>query len=117
MSTARELLDANLHRVFGNRDAASRREAIDAIYTVDVAFSDPEGTTFGRDALEQKAASLIDTAPDDFVFAAEGPDYLGAGTAALAWSFGPAGSPVARGIDVITVEDGRISSLSTLLHR
>jgi hypothetical protein len=61
MSTARELLDANLHRVFGNRDAASRREAIDAIYTVDVAFSDPEGTTIGRDALEDGRISSLST--------------------------------------------------------
>jgi hypothetical protein len=116
MSTARELLEVNLHHVFGNRDAASRREAIDAFYTVDVAFADPDGTVVGRDALEAKAAALIDTAPANFVFASEGPDYFGADTAALAWSFGPAGSPVARGIDVITVEEGRISFLRTLLH-
>jgi hypothetical protein len=61
MSAARELLDANLHRVFGNRDAASRREAIDAIYTVDVAFSDPEGTTIGRDAVEDGRISSLST--------------------------------------------------------
>jgi hypothetical protein len=61
MSAARELLDANLPRVFGNRDAASRREAIDAIYTVDVAFSDPEGTTIGRDAVEDGRISSLST--------------------------------------------------------
>lgn len=116
MATAKELLDANLHSVFGNRDAASRRAAIDATYTEDVTFSDPEGTVTGRDALEAKASSLIDTAPADFVFAADGIDYVGADSAALAWTFGPVGAPVARGIDVITIENGRISDLRTLLH-
>jgi ketosteroid isomerase-like protein len=116
MSTAHELLDMNLLRVFGNRDAVSRREAIDAAYTEDVAFTDPEGTVTGRDALEAKAAALLDGAPADFVFERDGVEYSGAGSAALAWTFGPSGSPVARGIDIITVTDGRISSLRTLLH-
>lgn len=116
MSTAHELLDANLHRVFGNRDARSRREAIDATYAEDVTFSDPEGTVTGRDALEAKAAFIIDAAPSDFVFVPDGVEYVGAHSAAVAWAFGPLGAPVARGLDVITIRDGRISALNTLLH-
>ncbi|WP_382310123.1 nuclear transport factor 2 family protein [Herbiconiux sp. UC225_62] len=116
MATIAELLSANLHQVFGNRDATSRRAAIDATYTEDVAFTDPEETVTGRDALEAKAAGLIDGAPADFVFADDGLAYTGSDTAALAWTFGPSGAPVARGIDIITVHDGRISALRTLLH-
>jgi ketosteroid isomerase-like protein len=115
MADTRELLTANLHRVFGNRDSASRREAIEATYTDDVAFTDPEGTVTGRDALEAKAAGLIDGAPADFVFAEDGTAYTGTDSGALAWAFGPLGSPVARGIDVITVREGRISALRTML--
>lgn len=116
MSTAKELLDANLHAVFGNRDAASRRTAIDATYSEGVTFTDPEGTVTGRDALEAKAASIIDAAPADFAFAAEGVDYFGADTAAVAWAFGPAGASVARGLDIISIENGQITALHTLLH-
>jgi hypothetical protein len=116
MGTVRELLDTNLLRVFGNRDATTRREAIEASYTDDVSFSDPEGTVTGRDALEAKAAALLDGAPADFVFEPVGVEYSAADSAALAWTFGPSGSPVARGIDIITITDGRISSLRTLLH-
>jgi hypothetical protein len=116
MSTARQLLEANLHRVFGNRDAASRREAIELTYADDVAFTDPEGTVTGRDALEAKAAALLDGAPADFVFEEDGVDYSSPDSGALAWKFGPSGSPVARGIDVITIRGGRISTLRTLLH-
>jgi ketosteroid isomerase-like protein len=116
MATATELLAANLHQVFGNRDAASRRAAIEATYADDVEFSDPEGTVTGRDALEEKAAALLAGAPDEFVFVEDGIVYSGRDSAALAWAFGPSGNPVARGIDVITVRDGKIATLQTLLH-
>lgn len=115
MASVIDLLHANLHRVFGNRDAADRRSAIDDTFTEDVVFHDPEGSATGRDELEAKAAALIDGAPADFEFVEDGIPYIGDDTGALAWTFGPAGAPVARGIDIITVRDGRIAELRTLL--
>ena len=115
MPTITELLTAQLHDVFGNRDAASRREAIERIYAEDVVFTDPEEQVRGWDALEAKAAGLLDGAPADFSFAEVGPVYAGEASGVLAWTFGPAGAPVARGVDVIEVRDGRITSLLTLL--
>jgi ketosteroid isomerase-like protein len=113
--TIAELLAANLHEVFGNRDAAARRAAIERVYAEDVEFVDPEGEVRGWDALEAKAAGLLAGAPVTFAFAEVGPVYLGDGTGALAWRFGPAGEPVARGVDVVEVRDGRIHTLRTLL--
>ena len=115
MPTISELLHANLHDVFGNRDATARREAIERVYAEDVVFTDPEGAVTGWDALEAKAAGLVDDAPESFAFAEVGPAYLGAGSGALAWTFGPEGAPVARGVDVIEVREGRIASLLTLI--
>ena len=115
MSATVDLLDANLHKVFGNRDVESRSAAIRQVYAADVAFTDPDETVVGWDALEAKAAGLIDATPESFVFAEEGPRYVDGNFGVLAWSFGPAGSPVARGIDLITVVDGRISQLRTVL--
>ena len=115
MADVSELLDANLYRVFNTRDADARRRAIDEIYTDDVTFTDPESTVTGRDALEERAAALLSDAPATFEFAADGPRYLGTDTGALAWRFGPPDAPVARGVDVITVRDGRISELRTML--
>ncbi|WP_395242764.1 nuclear transport factor 2 family protein [Agromyces sp. MMS24-K17] len=115
MASVTELLNANLHEVFGNRDAEARGRAVEAIYTDDVAFTDPEGTSVGRAALGQKAAALIDGAPAEFGFTADGIAYTGDDTGALAWAFGPAGSPVVRGIDIITVRDGRIAAIRTLV--
>ncbi|MEU6841674.1 nuclear transport factor 2 family protein [Streptomyces sp. NPDC046716] len=109
-----DLLAANLHEVFGNRDPASRRAAIDRIYTEDVVFTDPEGVTTGIDALEDKAATLLTNAPADFEFTEDGQRYAGPLTGALAWTFGPPGTPAVRGIDVITVRDGRIATILTM---
>lgn len=115
MPTITELLSANLHEVFGNRDSASRRAAIERVYAEDVSFTDLEGEVRGWDALEAKAAGLLGGAPESFAFAEAGPAYLGADTGALAWTFGPESAPVARGIDLIEVRGGRIHSLRTLL--
>lgn len=116
MSSVPDLLAANLHEVFGNRDTAARRAAIERVYTEDVTFTDPEGTVTGWDALEAKARDLLEKAPAGFVFSEEGRRYSGPATGALAWSFGPPdGEPAARGIDIITVRDARIATLVTIL--
>lgn len=114
MHDVTDLLTANLHDVFGNRDPASRRAAIDRIYTEDVVFTDPEGVTTGRDAIEDKAAALLANAPADFEFTEDGRRYVGADAAALAWAFGPPGAPAVRGIDIITIRDARIATVLTM---
>ena len=111
----RELLDANLHRVFGNRDADSRRAAVREVFAEDVVFIDPEATVTGWDELERKAAGLIDGLPASVAFTEVGPHYIGDGFGALAWRLGPAEAPLAQGVDVITVGDGRIVELRTAL--
>lgn len=110
-----ELLEANLHRVFGNRDAQSRRSSIEETFAEDVTFSDPDETVVGWDAVERKAAGLLADARADFVFADDGLAYIAGDLGVQAWAFGPAGAPVVRGVDVITVRDGRIVELRTAL--
>jgi SnoaL-like domain len=115
MPDARALLYANLHEVFSERDPDARRAAIERTYAEDVKFIDPEGELVGRQALNDRAQQLLDDAPADFVLEEDGPRYVDTDTAALAWRLGPPGSPVARGIDILTVRDGRVSVLRTLL--
>ena len=50
-----------------------------------------------------------------FVLEEDGPRYVGTDIAALAWRFGPPGRPVARGIDILTIRDGRVSAVRTLI--
>lgn len=49
------------------------------------------------------------------MFEEDGPRYVGTDTVALAWRFGPPGSPVACEIDIRTVRDGRVSVVRTLI--
>lgn len=112
-----DLMTANLLRVFGERDAAARRAVIADTYAEDVVFSDPEESVTGHAALDAKAQGLLDAAPG-FVFAPDGPVRQAQDLGHLAWTFGPAGGePVASGIDIALVRDGRIAQLWTLLTR
>jgi hypothetical protein len=111
------LMHSNLLEVFGQRDAARRQEAMRRTYSEDIAFTDPEGTVHGYDAVDKQAQKILDKAPETFVLAPDGPLYvLGDARAALPWAFGPVGGPaVARGVDIATIVDGRITSVLTLL--
>ena len=115
MSDIKELLYANLHEVFSERDPHERRAAIERTYADDVKFIDPEGEVVGRQALDDRAQKLLDDAPADFVLEEDGPRYAGTDTACLPWRFGPPGNPAVRGIDILTVRDGRVSVVRTLL--
>ena len=115
MATTRDLAMSNLLRVFGERDASARRSAIAETYCDDVVFSDPEGDVVGHDAIDAKVEALLAVSPG-FVFRAVEPLYESNGWAALAWTFGPADSePVVRGVDIMTLRDGRIAELRTML--
>ena len=115
MPDAEELLYSNLHEVFSERDPERRRAAIERTYMEDVTFIDPEGESMGRQALSDRAQKLLDGVQAGFAFEEDGPRYAGPDTAALAWRLGPPGSPVARGIDILTICDGRVSILRTLI--
>jgi hypothetical protein len=106
---------SNLLRVFGERDPAARRAAIADTYSDDVVFSDPEGDVVGHAAIDAKVEALLAGSPG-LLFSAVEPLYEGGGWVALAWALGPtAAEPVVRGVDVMTVRDGRIATLRTML--
>jgi hypothetical protein len=115
MPDAKELLHSNLHEVFCEQDPERRRAAIERTYTEDVTFIDPGGEFVGRQALSDQAQKLLDGVLAGFVLEEDGPRYVGNDTAALAWRIGPPGNPVARGIDILTIRDGRVSVLRTLI--
>lgn len=115
MPDAKGLLHSNLHEVFSERDAERRWAAIARTYTEDVVFIDPEGEYVGRHALSDKAQQLLDGPMAGFVLDEDGPPYVGTDTAALAWRVGPPGDPVVRGMDILTIRDGRVSAVLTLI--
>jgi hypothetical protein len=80
-----------------------------------VTFIDPDGAVVGRQALSDQAQKLLGGFQADFVFEEDSPRYVGTDIAALAWRVGPPGHPVARGIDILTNREGRVSVVRTLL--
>ncbi|GHG00739.1 MULTISPECIES: nuclear transport factor 2 family protein [Amycolatopsis] len=115
MATVAELMEANLLRVFNERDDERRAKAIAETYAPDVEFADPEGTVTGRESLNAKAKGLLDQSPG-FAFTPAGPVLVNHDLGHLAWALGPdGGPPVVRGIDVALVEDGLIKKLYTML--
>ena len=114
MPDAAELLQMN-RDVFSERDPEKRRAAIERTYAEEVRFIDPEGEVVGREALNDRAQKILDDAPADFVLEEDGLGYVSPDTAAKPWRFGPAGSPVVRGIDILTVRDGSVSVVRTLI--
>lgn len=115
MPDAKELLHSNLHEVLAERDPERRWAAIERTYTEDVRFIDPEGEFVGRQALNDQAQKLLDGVMAGLALEEDGPRYVGTDRAALAWRVGPPASPVARGLDILTIRDGRVSVLRTLI--
>jgi hypothetical protein len=114
MPDAAELLHMN-REVFAERNPDRRRMAIERTYAEDVRFIDPDDDVVGRKALNDRAQKILDDAPAEFVLEEDGPAYLGLDTAVQAWRFGPPASPAVRGVDILTIRDGLVSVLRTLI--
>src|SRR5258706_134016 len=91
MPDAAELIQMNLE-VFSERDPEKRRAGLEGTDVEDLRVIDSDSEAVGRDARNDRAD-----------------------TAVQPWRFGPPGSPVVRGIDVLTVRDGRVSVVRTLI--
>ena len=110
------LMHQNLMAVFNERDEVKRRMAIDSTYTADVRWTDAEGVTTGREALEAKCAAL-QSGLGDLQFEPDGSVHELPGFAHLAWKLvNPADGQIQMsGFDAVLVEDGLISDLWTVL--
>ncbi|MBZ5737125.1 nuclear transport factor 2 family protein [Nocardioides mangrovi] len=111
-----ELLRTNLHGVFGERDRDRRVATAARVYVEVPRFVDHDGSVSGRAAIVEQAQAVLDRVPDDFAFSEDGPAYSLGDKVALPWRFGPTSGPaVVRGLDLVTVVDGRIGVLEVLL--
>jgi hypothetical protein len=114
MPEANELLRINLHEVTSERDPERRRAVIERAYVEDLKFLDSEAEVAGRQAFSDRIQKILDDAPADFVLEEDGPAYVGPDTAAQPWRFGPPGNPMIRGMDVLTLRDGKVSAVRGL---
>lgn len=110
-----DLMRANLLDVFNQRDETKRRAAIERTYAPDVRWTDAEGVSTGRDALEAKCVALQEQL-GGLQFTAAGPVHQLPDFGYLAWQLtGPDGQPAMTGFDVAMINDGVINELYTVL--
>ncbi len=106
------IMRANMNRVFNERSAERRLEALGELYSSDATLYDPEAVATGREAISAAVDSLLGNFPPDFVFTAAGPAVGHNGAARLFWRLGPPGRPaVVTGTDVALLEHGRVTCL------
>lgn len=111
------LLQANLARVFNERDGALRAAAIAALYTEAPVMYEPAGPVHGRDEIHRIAGELLQQFGPHFRFIAEGVAVGHHGMATLRWTAGEPGQPPAvKGFDTAEVVDGRIARLWVLIE-
>lgn len=115
-ATITELMHANLLGVFNERDSARRRATIERIYAGDIRWTDDDGVTIGRDALDAKAAELqAKLGHLEFITASPVHGTLGMGYLAFQLVRPGSSAPEGSGFDVAIVRDGYIVELYTVL--
>ena len=111
------LLQANLARVFGERDAGRRIMAIRELYDEAAVLYEPGAAAEGHAAICDAVSELLTGMPANFGFSAIGPAIGHHGVGRLRWRSGPTGGPAAvTGMDVAHFENGRIHSLYVFLE-
>jgi SnoaL-like domain len=110
------LMQANLARVFNERDVTRRMNAIAELYAGDATLFEPHALATGHDAISQAVGTLLASLPPDFVFTANGVAVGHHGVGRLRWQSGPPNGPVAvTGTDVARFDGGRIQTLHVFL--
>ena len=110
------VMQANLARVFSERDADRRIIAIRELYTEDAVLYEPQASVEGHAAISDAVTALLASLPQDFVFRAVGPAVGHHGVGRLQWRSGSSdGLVVVTGMDVAHFEGGHIRSLYVFL--
>ena len=110
------LMQANLARVFGERDASRRLKAIAQLYAADATLYEPDAAAKGHAAINQAVDALLSHLPSNFAFSSNGPAVGHHNVGRLRWQSGPPNGPaVVTGTDVAHFESGRIHSLYVFL--
>lgn len=118
MESTAQLLQNSLLIIWNSRNAKERAAAMENIYATDIVFYEAnEGPAImGYEAINNLIATLQAQWPAEFVFELTAPARVNHQVQHIAWRLGvPGQPPVATGMDVAVVENGRIASLHLLL--
>ena len=111
-TTPSSLLQANLTRVFNERDAGRRGQAIRELYASDATFYEQADEYSGTEAIARGVTQLLGGLPPTLVFSTAAPTMQNHDMAKLLWrGHLPDGTTVVTGTDIAQVKEGRIRSL------
>ena len=104
--------------VWNEPDTATRRAALDKVFTDDIRYVDPLAAVEGRDALNSVIGAVHQQFPG-FAFASAGPVDGHHDQVRFTWSLAAAGAePLVIGFDVAELDtDGRIRSVLGFLDK
>src|SRR5260221_5213481 len=103
------LMQANLARVFGERDTSRRMKAIAELYADNAILYEPDASATGHAAISQAVEALLSSLPPNFVFTPIGPAVGHHGMGRLRWRDGPPnGPPGLNRTDVVQLAVRRI---------
>jgi len=112
MTTASTVLQAHLERVFNERDAGRRANAIQELYGADATFYEQEAKYSGTEAIARAVTQLLGALPPTLVFSMAAPAMQNHDMGKLLWrGHLPDGTTLVTGTDVAQVKEGRIRSL------
>jgi hypothetical protein len=112
MPTASTVLQANLQRVFNERDATRRRQAIEELYAADAVLYEQQEKYSGMKAIDGAITHLLGSLPPTLVFAPVEPAMQNHEMVKLLWrGHLPDGTTVVTGTDIAHIEGGRISTI------
>ena len=112
MTTVSSVLQANIDRVFNERDATQRRHAIEELYAADAVLYEQQGSYSGTQAIEGAITHLLGSLPPTLVFVSVPPVMQNHEMGKLLWRGQlPDGSVVVTGTDIAQLDGGRIRSL------
>ena len=109
-------MQANLVRVFNERDATKRLAAIKDLYCEDATLFEPESAVTGHQAINGAVTALLAGLPG-LAFTPIGPASGHHDLGRLRWQSGPPGGPaVVTGMDVARFKGGLIETLHVFVE-
>jgi len=116
--TPSNVVHANLERVFNERDADRRRQAIQELYAADAVLFEPDARYAGAAAIAGAVGHLIAALPPTLTFVMVAPAMVNHGMAKLRWRGQlPDGTVIVTGTDVAEIDNGQIQTIHVFVDR
>ncbi|WP_345954794.1 nuclear transport factor 2 family protein [Mucilaginibacter sp. PAMB04168] len=118
MENSAKLLEDSLLVIWNDRQAERRLEAMQEVYAADIIFyeSNEGPAIMGHQDINDLIAKLQEQWPAEFRFELNRPSLANHQVQHISWTLGiPGQTPVASGMDIAVIEEGKIKSLHLFL--